>query len=211
MRFPGANASLVDVNYYQGVAALGLNTKIGSKLNAPNYFGANVDMGFAYSTEFGILYGSYGPWAQSEDMNRYVGIKIKKNGHNYYGWIRCRAHISLGGAGLTIKDYAFNTTPDELIRAGQKSVTDVSDKDLTTEEASSIQVFASEKMLHVNLITNEFLNGQLYIYNLTGQNVYAQKIESTSSAIPLNGLESGIYVVSLINGDERKTFKVFIR
>jgi hypothetical protein len=51
-----------------------------------------------------------GQWYNAIDG--YLGVKLKKNGNTYYGWVR----ISISGANsFTVKDYAYDSTPNHSI------------------------------------------------------------------------------------------------
>ena len=47
----------------------------------------------------------------------FVGVRFKRDDNNHFGWIR--VHIDRGA--LTIKDWAYESTPDAPIRAGEGS------------------------------------------------------------------------------------------
>lgn len=47
--------------------------------------------------------------------NKFMGIRVLKDSHYYYGWIR----LSVDAHTFTVKDYAINLTPDSAIYAGQ--------------------------------------------------------------------------------------------
>jgi len=58
-----------------------------------------------------------GQWYPSNDEGC-LGLKLTLGGHTYYGWVR----ISISdGTTFTLKDYAFNSIPDQEILAGQTS------------------------------------------------------------------------------------------
>jgi len=62
-----------------------------------------------------------GDWTNGND--KYLGLKLHVASTVYYGWARCSASIDNTGTKLTltIKDYAYNSIPNQSILAGQTS------------------------------------------------------------------------------------------
>jgi len=65
---------------------------------------------------FASIYSAvtYGPWADVTD--KYLGIKFEIDGEVHYGWMRL--DVTVGPVSLTLKDWAYNSTPDEMILTG---------------------------------------------------------------------------------------------
>ena len=57
---------------------------------------------------------SSGHWLNQND--KYLGLKIIKNGLTYYGWIRLQI---VSASSIIVKDYAYNSIPNQPILAGQ--------------------------------------------------------------------------------------------
>jgi hypothetical protein len=56
------------------------------------------------------------------DSDGYIGLKLKKGNNVYYGWIRLSVSVSYTVSdSFTIKDYAYNSVPNQPILAGEKS------------------------------------------------------------------------------------------
>lgn len=55
-----------------------------------------------------------GDWGA--DTNKYLALRILSGSQNYYGWVRLDWS---GVQGFTVKDYAYNSIPDQAILAGQ--------------------------------------------------------------------------------------------
>ncbi len=58
-----------------------------------------------------------GNWNAAND--KYVGLRLIIGGNKYYGWVRL--NVSNGGTSVTIKDYAYDSTPNHSIHAGATS------------------------------------------------------------------------------------------
>ncbi len=96
------------------------------------------------------------------ESNRYLPLKLIKNGATYYGWVR----VSCAGADtLTIKDYAYNTIPDSSIKAGYTGcshtpvtpVISVKGDTLLSSKSKSYQWFLADSLLVSD--TSGFISG----------------------------------------------------
>ena len=77
--------------------------------NRGGRFGACTPCGTSTST---------GNWKGAID--KYLGLRFTVGSNLYYGW--ARLNVSSTGASFTIKDYAYNTVPDQNIIAGSITV-----------------------------------------------------------------------------------------
>ena len=59
---------------------------------------------------------SSGDWLNGA-TDKYLGLRIQVNSQIYYGWVRL--DVSGGAAFFTIKEYAYNSIPDQSILAGE--------------------------------------------------------------------------------------------
>jgi len=62
---------------------------------------------------------SAGPWYN--DINRFIGIRIKQNNDTLYGWIRVDVINSYTYETIRIHDFAYNTVPGQFVVAGESS------------------------------------------------------------------------------------------
>ena len=51
--------------------------------------------------------------------DKYLGLKLVKNSQAFYGWARLNGNY-WDGTPLLLKDYAYNSSPNEFILAGQR-------------------------------------------------------------------------------------------
>jgi PKD repeat protein len=102
-----------EVNVYSitQVNKLGLDVEIfsSSSIIAQNHGGT-------YGTVLGYKSTPIGPWTNASE--EFMGVRLKKDGQDYYGWIRLSV-VTTGGNSITIHDYAYNSTADEAINTGQ--------------------------------------------------------------------------------------------
>ncbi|MBC8048146.1 MAG: T9SS type A sorting domain-containing protein [Fimbriimonadaceae bacterium] len=89
----------------------------GSALNSGDAIGTGGDFISFYNVAFlASIYGgvTYGAFADQTD--KYLGVKFIVGGNTHYGWIRMDGTVA--PVSLTIKDYAYDATPDTEIAAG---------------------------------------------------------------------------------------------
>ncbi len=61
-------------------------------------------------------YTYYGNWSTTSD--RYLGLKLIIGNQNFFGWASLSVNL-VTGTSFTIKDYAYNSIPNQSILAGQ--------------------------------------------------------------------------------------------
>ncbi|MFC2100826.1 T9SS type A sorting domain-containing protein [Bacteroidota bacterium] len=141
------------------------------------------------SDMFGILNS---PWYGGGD--KYFGMRFKKTGQWYYGW--ARVNIPADHLSFTIKDYAYNSTPNAQIIAGQ--ITNEIDEPFKDENNVLIiypNPFNSTTTIQLDLTLN---NVELDVFNMHGQKV--KKINHVSGhkiVMDRDNLCSGIYFFQL--------------
>lgn len=159
---------------------------------------------FSITTTGGTpVYGgpiSVGNWAGVAD--RYVGVRFDVGANTYYGWVRLT--VSADGGTITIKDYAYNATPNGSINAGQA---------VAIEEGSvESHVVIKNTNDQLNIQVGENLsNGSVDIVSMNGQVVANYNLQNGSNAIDLNGFSTGIYIVNIQFNEGVMTKKIYIR
>ncbi|NVO01831.1 MAG: T9SS type A sorting domain-containing protein [Bacteroidetes bacterium] len=136
-------------------------------------------MGLA-SVYSGVNYGNFG-----DGLDHYIGCKFLIGTNTHYGWIR--VNTPLGGATGTVYDYAYNSTPDAPITAGQLAV----GINNTPEIQSNIYSF--NKNVHVNFSTP--IDGKISVYNNIGELILTEEINGMKKLINLSSQASGIYMI----------------
>ena len=122
-------------------------------------------------------------------VNAFIGVKIEVGTDTLYGWIR--VDVNADGTQMTIKDYAYQSTANTGIPAGQ--------------DANGNWVSVMENKLENSLsllVTNESIQATEYsgkvvqaeIFNLEGKQLL-NKTFSGSSQFGFDGLSAGIYII----------------
>jgi len=118
----------------------------------------------------------------------YFGLKLVIDTDTFYGWVRCTATDT----SITVKDYAYNSTPEMYILAGQ---TILGNDSLTL--SNNINIFQSNNMLHINLSNAIQAQGYIRMFNSTGILLKTVIISGLTNSISLTGISSGIYIIQV--------------
>lgn len=190
------NSSGGQLNY---LSALNLNDPIDnlqtfsqSTSSAPIIAGGFVN--------FGLGGYSIGPWIDAAD--HYMGLTFLAGSNFHYGW--CRMNEAADGLSFVIKDYAFETTPQTGILAGQ-TVNGISE---SVEQSVSFQVI--NNTVQLNVLNDQFTNGNVTVINAAGQAVHTSALNGNQT-IDLNGFASGVYMISVTFDQGQVNHKLFVR
>jgi len=136
-------------------------------------------------------------------VDGYMGVSFELAGNTHYGWIR--VDLSADASTFTIKDFAFNATPDGAIEAGE-GILGVDDF-----SASTIRHYFNYDTKVLTLNSQAALK-DVVLYNVLGQESYRSTISSNISEHSLSGLQSGIYIAKINSTDNKsKTIKIVVK
>jgi len=128
----------------------------------------------------------FGNWCTSTD--KYLGLRFDINGNTHYGWAKLDVNVNAGNITWSVKEYAFNMTPDEAIDAGQKT--------LGVDE----MIFSKTKIvaLHKTISLYNLPESTDYkLYTITGQSVLEGRINQNTYVIEANTMATGLYVLEV--------------
>lgn len=144
-----------------------------------------------------------GEW--DDVVNGYVGLRLINGGQTYYGWVRMDVSVGTTSASMTIKDYAYNSIPNQPILAGETMTTGI----IENAFASSINLFPNPAGNDFTIdlgSSNEEV--KVTIADITGKVVY-NTIATDTQKLEVNSTDfaEGIYVVQIQTEDfiETKT------
>jgi len=182
------------------IGSLGQFSYASSSIGAPIGADANVSI---YNS--GNLLSNFSFFAGMfvKDQEGILGLRFKINSDIHFGWAR----IELTSNGqLSIKDYAYDATPNTAIIAGETGSGLVSVK----ENENIVQINNINNQLQVEL-PNEISSAQLRLVNLSGQEMISKQLNSNLENISLNELAAGIYIANVISNDEVTTKRIYVR
>ncbi|MEM6784076.1 MAG: T9SS type A sorting domain-containing protein [Bacteroidota bacterium] len=153
-------------------------------------------------------------WTTSGES--FIGVQFTLDtGNVHYAWLR--VEVDAEGEQLTIKDYAFNATPDELIIAGATGVSNEADGPLIgTHRLSSVYPNPFDVEAQLTLEVGETQEVDVAVYNLLGRRVATLASRELSAGqvhtFTLDGraLPSGLYVVRAQGNAFSETVRVTV-
>ena len=183
--------------------AMNLNDSISSGLSFSS---------FGYlrrNTSGGPCTGTFGVWSYSID--RYLGLKLIVGANTYYGWARMQIDVVTGIPSCTIKDYAYNSIPNQPILAGETGTgpTGIFENSF----AASINVFPNPANNHLTIaLGSNNKNVEVAIADMTGKIIYTT-IAYETNRIEVNTSEfaEGIYIVQIQSREFISTKKHIIK
>lgn len=124
--------------------------------------------------------------------NKYLALKLTVGTNTYYGWARLD-FLEMSGS-FTIKDYAYESTPNACIQAGRTTLG-------STENGTTpiFSVFPNPFISSTTIQTIENLNNAtLTIYNSYGKMVkQVTNISGQTATLTRENLSSGLYFIRL--------------
>ncbi len=133
----------------------------------------------------------YGNWSGTD--NGYMGMRFAAGSNTHYGWLRM--DVSVDGSTITVKDYAYQATPDEGLAAGEQSVGIGS-----IPPTLAASVFEFDRQLTISL-KQSYSNPVITIINSLGQKILQHSVTTGLTRLDLAKLSSGNYLVT-VTADE---------
>lgn len=133
---------------------------------------------------------SVGNWAGA--TNKYIALKLIVGANVYYGW--ARLDVLATATSFTLKDYAFESTPNNCILSGQTN--------LGIEENSIQNVISivPNPMIETTTLCSKIQlnNAIVTIHNIEGQMIKQFKnISGSNFSISRDNLQKGLYFIKL--------------
>ncbi len=185
------------------VTALNSNTVVkDTNVNNPlaMNFNDSISSGVTFSNSGYLRLVSSGPNCNSTSgvwpnlIDRYLGLKLIVGPNTYYGWARMQINIS-NPTSCTIKDYAYNSIPNQPINAGETIATGI----LENSFASSINLFPNPADNHFTItLGSNNKKVEVTITDIAGKVIYSTTADETNE-IKVNTKEfaEGIYIVQI--------------
>ncbi len=118
----------------------------------------------------------------------YVGLHIKIGANTHYGWVRIQ--VAASGENIIIKDYAYNSVPDEPILVGQTTL------NINNISINNIRVVALDKIITLyNLPESTSYN----LFSTSGQSVLKGITNNQTYKIEASTLSTGVYILEMID------------
>ncbi|MCY7410321.1 MAG: T9SS type A sorting domain-containing protein [Chitinophagales bacterium] len=167
-------------------------------------FSYNGQPSYLYYPLMGLAYGGayYYNWAGGI-VDASIGVRLVSNGDVNYGWIRC--DYSEDMKKLTVKDWAYEKTPNKAINACSSFGTGIPEVNAT----SGITIYSFEKRVTISTTASEKMN--IVVTDMAGKTMLTQTADASEVRLDLNNLSNGMYLVAVTQAGELKTNLVSIR
>ncbi len=155
------------------------------------YWGMSIgDYGDGGQWTWTSIWGS-GEWAGNGN-DRYLGVQFVHGVDTLYGWVRIFIE-DVAYFGATVKDYAYQKTPNTSIQAGENFAVgspEVKEQDLVVHSLPN-------KTIELFLNTPEFIGGKITILNILGQLIETSYLDKSVKRIVLQNSPAGLYAISV--------------
>ncbi len=173
--------------------------------NSGDTIKSTLQFNFTSSQSMASYFGSgysYGNFLGQSD--KFVGLVFNIGPTLHYGW--ARFDVDATASLFTIKDYAYNATPDAYILAGEMPVGIVENP-----LAHNASIYSSDKNIIIQFSIDKLVQADVKITNVLGQEVYAGSLGNKETAIDLSKEKTGIYFVTISQESIVYTKKVYLR
>lgn len=128
----------------------------------------------------------------------YLGARFMIGADTYYGWVRIVADA--GCTSLTVKDFAYNSTADGPINAGQTTL------GLTEIEESAWNTYVSNN----NIIVKSDIEGTISVFGVDGTVIGNGEMENGTFTLNAANAAKGVYIVRITSGSVTATKKIIL-
>ena len=153
--------------------------------------------------------GPVGLWNNLSDY--YLGLRLLQSGQTYYGWVRLRVNVTGSYASVIVRDYAYNSIPDQPILAGQ-TATGINENSF----ASSINIFPNPATNNLTItLGSSSKKVEITILDITGK-IIPIAIGTTTSTetqkieVNTKDFKAGVYLVQVKSTDFIATKKLVV-
>lgn len=136
-------------------------------------------------------------------QDTYLAMRFNLSGSAiYYGWVR----ISVDNQGnVTYKDYAYESTPNKSIKAGEKTTSTAGINSINND---SFTIFPNPAKNVISITNNDNIL-QVNIINTLGETVYSSA--KINSSIDISNYTSGVYIVEVKGKTTSQTIKLIVQ
>jgi len=143
-----------------------------------------------------LNYGNctYGNWCNITDG--YLGLRFDVGGSLHYAW--ARLDVDQDGANWSVKEYAYNETPNQSINAGQQTLS------VNSQSIEQVKIVALNKSIGLYNLSN---STSYTLYSMTGQKVLGGITSESIHVIEANTMASGIYLIEIEDQETKARIK----
>lgn len=141
--------------------------------------------------------GANGNWLGGGEG--FIGVRVQHNGQWHYGWVRMEVDASPGG--FLVKDFAYNSTAEAAINAGQ-------DASLRIEEGEKVpaRIMVGGGAIRISQTTAT----QAVLTNLSGRVLASVPVSGGSALLEAGHLPAGLYFCRLQQGRQTGVYRLVL-
>ena len=217
------NDGTIDFKIHQGLgsnvnvvnaSAMGNNAIGGSNLSSNRYpfvLNANDPINNTAPVQWNLGTGQFmavnnmgssfqwGNW-KNTPTDKYMALKLVVSSQTYYGWARLTITNAFP---FTIKDYAYNGTPNQQILAGVS----VGEEEFSNNK--NVVIKKCGNLIKIDVLHPETEQGFITVSNILGEELKKVEIKNNTS-FDLSDMQTGVYFVSVVQKDKVITEKIYI-
>ncbi len=134
--------------------------------------------------------------------DRFLGVRFRIGANTHYGWVRL--DISSTSDTAIIKDFAFDTTANAPILAGDTGVA----VGINELNANGVNLYAQQNRLYFQDVIEQ--TAEIRIYDMKGQLIERRRLIANQSELQLKKEYQGIYIVEVNQGKSVFRKKIWI-
>lgn len=183
---------LADENLQATITLLSANTQIGGSSSFQSNTTGDVFFPVLYYPQ------GYTSWG---GQTGYVGFKFTNAGNTYYGWMKIKVdNTTANNPIITLYGYAYQTTPNTAILAGDKGLSSIAN----VENNTNISVYPNPVANTINVKGTKNIE-RITISNVSGQEI--MNVSSPKQQINVSSLDKGVYFINIYSNGTVKTEK----
>lgn len=145
-----------------------------------------------------------GKWNDVSD--RYLGVQFKdQSGGTHYGWVRM--DVQMNPVKIVLKDYAYESTPDKAIHAGDGLLTGVS----SVPANDRIGIYSYGKNVFIQSPMDNSGPLVITVTDVSGKTLLSETAAGNNVTLSLRDFSQGIYIVNAVKGGDTRTRKIFVQ
>jgi hypothetical protein len=136
--------------------------------------------------------------------NKYLGGKLTAGANSYYGWVELS--VNANASQITIHKYAYQSTPNTQILAGEGSNVGLDNVAL----ADKVTIVGKPEQVSIN-VTPDLIGASVSFVSMSGQTLKTEMLSDVNNSISYEGLSTGIYQVVVSNSTEKTTQRIYVK
>lgn len=136
--------------------------------------------------------------------NKYLGGKLTAGANSFYGWVELS--VNANASQITIHKYAYQSTPNTQILAGEGSNVGLENVAL----ADKVTIVGTPDQVKIN-VTPDLIGSTVSFVSMSGQTLKTEILNDVNNSISYDGIQTGIYQVVVSSSTEKTTQRIYVK